>query len=73
MPKYSRAAARPDLRGKRPLEDAFRGWYPLFHAMASPVPLVNPTSDEELVGPVGDGTLRVFKAARHARLKFVSR
>ena len=37
--------------------------------VASPVPTVDPKSDEELVRPVCDGTLRVIRAARDAGVK----
>ena len=39
--------------------------------IASPVPIVDPKSDEELVRPARDGTLRVLKAARDAGVKRV--
>ena len=39
--------------------------------VASPVPTVDPKSDEELVRPARDGTLRVLKAARDAGTKRV--
>jgi len=37
--------------------------------VASPVPTVDPKSDDELVRPARDGTLRVLKAARDASVK----
>ncbi len=37
--------------------------------VASPVPTVDPKSDDELVRPARDGTLRVLKAARDAGVK----
>jgi len=39
--------------------------------VASPVPTVDPKSDDELVRPARDGTLRVLKAARNAGVKRV--
>jgi dihydroflavonol-4-reductase len=39
--------------------------------VASPVPTVDPRSDDELVRPARDGTLRVLKAARDAGVKRV--
>ena len=39
--------------------------------VASPVPTVDPKSDDELVRPARDGTLRVLKAARDAGVKRV--
>ena len=39
--------------------------------VASPVPAVDPKSDDELVRPARDGTLRVLKAARDAGVKRV--
>jgi dihydroflavonol-4-reductase len=39
--------------------------------VASPVPLVDPESDDELVKPARDGTIRVLKAAREAGVKRV--
>ena len=39
--------------------------------VASPVPVTDPKSDEELVRPARDGTLRVLKAARDAGVKRV--
>ena len=39
--------------------------------VASPVPTVDPRSDEELVRPARDGTLRVIRAARDAGVKRV--
>jgi dihydroflavonol-4-reductase len=39
--------------------------------VASPVPATNPKSDDELVKPARDGTLRVLKAARDAGVKRV--
>jgi dihydroflavonol-4-reductase len=39
--------------------------------VASPVPTVDPKSDDELVRPARDGTLRVLKAARDGGVKRV--
>ncbi len=39
--------------------------------VASPVPAVDPKTDDELVRPARDGTLRVLKAARDAGVKRV--
>jgi dihydroflavonol-4-reductase len=39
--------------------------------VASPVPTVDPKSDDELVRPARDGTLRVLRAAREAGVKRV--
>ena len=39
--------------------------------VASPVPTVDPRSDDELIRPARDGTLRVLKAARDAGVKRV--
>ena len=39
--------------------------------VASPISAVNPKSDDELVRPARDGTLRVLKAARDAGVKRV--
>jgi dihydroflavonol-4-reductase len=39
--------------------------------VASPVPTVDPKSDEELVRPARDGPLRGIRAARHAGVKRV--
>ena len=39
--------------------------------VASPVPVTDPQSDDELVRPARDGTLRVLKAARDAAIKRV--
>ena len=39
--------------------------------VASPLPLANPKSDDELVRPARDGALRVLKAARDAGVKRV--
>ena len=39
--------------------------------VASPVPVTDPKNDDDLVRPARDGTLRVLKAARDARIKRV--
>jgi dihydroflavonol-4-reductase len=39
--------------------------------VASPVPVTDPKNEDELVRPARDGTLRVLKAARDARVKRV--
>ena len=41
------------------------------HHVASPVPIVDPKSDDELVRPARDGALRVLKASRDAGVKRV--
>jgi dihydroflavonol-4-reductase len=50
--------------------DAMAGIDVLIHS-ASPVPLVTPTNEEELIRPAVDGTIRAFKAAKNAGVKRV--
>ena len=50
--------------------DAMAGIDVLIHS-ASPVPLVMPVNEEELIRPAVDGTIRAFKAAKNAGVKRV--
>ncbi len=59
-----------DLNSDTGWADAVGGADYVLH-VASPVPTVDPKSDEELVRPARDGTLRVLKAARDAGVKRV--
>jgi dihydroflavonol-4-reductase len=52
-----------DLNSDVGWADAVAGADYVLH-VASPVPTVDPKSDDELVRPARDGTLRVLKAAR---------
>jgi nucleoside-diphosphate-sugar epimerase len=54
-----------DLNADAGWADAVAGADHVLH-VASPVPTVDPKSDDELVRPARDGTLRVLKAARDA-------
>ena len=56
---------KADLNSDEGWDQAVAGADYVLH-VASPVPLVDPTSDDELVRPARDGTLRVLKAARDA-------
>jgi dihydroflavonol-4-reductase len=60
---------KADLNSDQGWDQAVAGADYVLH-VASPVP-ANPTSDDELVGPARDGTLRVLKAARDAGVKRV--
>ena len=59
-----------DLNSDVGWADAVAGADYVLH-VASPVPIVDPKSDDELVRPARDGTLRVLKAARDAGVKRV--
>jgi nucleoside-diphosphate-sugar epimerase len=59
-----------DLNSDVGWADAVTGADYVLH-VASPVPTVDPKSDDELVRPARDGTLRVLKAARDAGVKRV--
>ena len=59
-----------DLNSDVGWADAVAGADYVLH-VASPVPTVDPKSDDELVRPARDGTLRVLKAARDAGVKRV--
>src|SRR5262249_17507734 len=59
-----------DLNSDRSWDRAAAGADYVLH-VASPVPLVAPKSDEELVRPARDGALRVLTAARDAGVKRV--
>ncbi len=59
-----------DLNSDVGWADAVTGADYVLH-VASPVPAVDPKSDDELVRPARDGTLRVLKAARDAGVKRV--
>jgi dihydroflavonol-4-reductase len=59
-----------DLNSDAGWADAVAGADYVLH-VASPVPAVDPKSDDELVRPARDGTLRVLKAARDAGVKRV--
>ncbi len=59
-----------DLNSDIGWADAVGGADYVLH-VASPVPTVDPKSDEELVRPARDGTLRVLKAVRDAGVKRV--
>jgi dihydroflavonol-4-reductase len=61
---------KADLNSDKGWDQAVGGADYVLH-VASPVPLVNPKSDDELVRPARDGTLRVLKAARDAGVKRV--
>ena len=50
--------------------DAMAGIDVLIHS-ASPVPLVTPVNEEELIRPAVDGTIRALKAAKNAGVKRV--
>ncbi len=51
-------------------DDAVAGAEYVIH-VAAPVPAIDPKNDDELIRPMRDGTLRVLKAARKARVKRV--
>ena len=59
-----------DLNSDVGWADAVAGADYVLH-VASPVPIVDPKTDDELVRPARDGTLRVLKAARDAGVKRV--
>jgi dihydroflavonol-4-reductase len=59
-----------DLNADAGWADAVAGADYVLH-VASPVPAVDPKSDDELVRPAHDGTLRVLKTARDAGVKGV--
>ncbi len=59
-----------DLNADAGWADAVAGADYVLH-VASPVPAVDPKTDDELVRPARDGTLRVLKAARDAGVKRV--
>ena len=59
-----------DLNSDVGWADAIAGADYVLH-VASPVPTVDPKSDDELVRPARDGTLRVLEAARDAGVKRV--
>jgi len=59
-----------DLNSDAGWADAVAGADYVLH-VASPVPTVDPKSDDELVRPARDGTQRVLKAARDAGVKRV--
>jgi dihydroflavonol-4-reductase len=62
--------AAADLNADAGWADAVAGVDYVLH-VASPVPAVDPKSDDELVRPARDGALRVLKAARDAGVKRV--
>ncbi len=62
--------AAADLNSDVGWADAVAGADYVLH-VASPVPAVEPKSDDELVRPARDGTLRVLKASRDAGVKRV--
>jgi nucleoside-diphosphate-sugar epimerase len=59
-----------DLNSDAGWADAVAGAECVLH-VASPVPIVDPKSDDELVRPARDGALRVLKASRDAGVKRV--
>lgn len=59
-----------DLNGDAGWAEAVAGCGYVLH-VASPLPLTNPQSDDELVRPARDGALRVLAAARAAGVKRV--
>ena len=59
-----------DLNSDTGWADAVAGADYVLH-IASPVPIVDPKSDDELVRPARDGALRVLKASRNAGVKRV--
>ena len=59
-----------DLNSDTGWADAVAGADYVLH-VASPVPIVDPKSDDELVRPARDGALRVLKASRDAGVKRV--
>ncbi len=59
-----------DLNADAGWLDAAQGCQGVLH-VASPLPLANPKSDDELVRPARDGALRVLGAARDAGVKRV--
>ena len=59
-----------DLNSDAGWADAVAGADYVLH-VASPVPAVDPKSDDELVRPARDGTLRILKASRDAGVKRV--
>jgi dihydroflavonol-4-reductase len=61
---------KADLNSDEGWDQAVAGANYVLH-VASPVPAVDPKSDDELVRPARDGTLRVLKAARDAGVKRV--
>ncbi len=62
--------AAADLNADAGWADAVAGVDYVLH-VASPVPAVDPKSDDELVRPARDGALRVLKASREAGVKRV--
>jgi dihydroflavonol-4-reductase len=62
--------AAADLNSDAGWANAIAGGDYVLH-VASPVPAVDPKTDDELVRPARDGTLRVLKAARDAGVKRV--
>ena len=62
--------AAADLNADNGWAEAAAGCDYVLH-VASPVPVTDPKSDDELVKPARDGTLRVLKAARDAGVKRV--
>jgi 3-beta hydroxysteroid dehydrogenase/isomerase family len=62
--------AAADLNSDGGWANAVAGGDYVLH-VASPVPVVDPKTDDELVRPARDGTLRVLKAARDADMKRV--
>jgi dihydroflavonol-4-reductase len=62
--------AAADLNSDAGWADAVDGADYVLH-VASPVPTEDPKSDDELVRPARDGTLRLLKAARDAGVKRV--
>ena len=62
--------AAADLNSDNGWAEAAAGCVYVLH-VASPVPATDPKSDDELVKPARDGTLRVMKAARDAGVKRV--
>ena len=59
-----------DLNSDAGWDQATLGAQYVLH-VASPVPVTDPKDDDELVRPARDGTLRVLKAARDAKIKRV--
>lgn len=61
---------RTELGSDAGWDDAVRGCDYVIH-VASPIPSAAPKSEDELIGPAREGTLRVLRAARDARVRRV--
>jgi nucleoside-diphosphate-sugar epimerase len=62
--------ARADLEDDTGWREAVRGCDYVVH-VASPIPAAAPTTEDELIRPARDGTLRVLRAARDAGVRRV--